>query len=118
MIPLVERTCLVDAFVALQADQFRFGGLRDGAGQFGLTHTGRAFHQKRLAEPVGEEYRGGGGGIGQVAGFGQPTTDIVDIGEQRDRPRGHTHFCVLLNTSGRASLTVSPDDPFGRGQFR
>src|SRR5580692_10594944 len=90
VVPLVEGTGLVDTFVALQADQTRSSGLRDGAGQLGLTNTGRAFDQKRLAEPVGQENRGGGGGIGQVAGFGQPTTDIVDIGEQRDRPRGHT----------------------------
>ena len=119
VVPLVERAGLVDALVALQADQSGSGGLRDGAGQFGLADSGRAFHQQRLAEPVGEENRGRGGGVGQVAGFGQPPADVVDVGEQRHGPRGHTHFCVLLKlSSGRADLAVSPDDPLGRGQFR
>ncbi len=81
VVPLVERAGLVDAFVALQADQTGSGGLRDGAGQFGLADPGGAFHQQRLAEPVGEENGGRGGGIGQVAGFGQPPADVVDIGE-------------------------------------
>jgi hypothetical protein len=92
VVPLVERASLVDTLVALQADQTGSGGLRHGAGKFSLTDAGRALHQQRLAEPVGEENRGRGGGVGQVAGFSQPTADVLDIGEERGGPRGHTHF--------------------------
>ena len=83
MVPLVERARLVDALVALQPDQTGAGGLRDGTRQFGLADTGRTFDQQRLAEPVGEEHRCGGCGVGQVAGFGQSARDVVDVGEQR-----------------------------------
>ena len=70
MVPLVERARLVDALVALQAHQAGAGGLRDGTGQFGLADAGGAFDQQRLAQPVGEEYRCGRCGVGQVAGLG------------------------------------------------
>ena len=71
MVPLIECAGLVDALVALQPNQSRVGGLRDGAGQFGLADTGGAFDQQWLAEPVGEEHRGGRCGVRQVAGLGQ-----------------------------------------------
>ena len=91
MVPLVERAGLVDALVALQPHQFRAGGLCDGAGQLGLADAGGTFHQQRLAQPVGEENRGGGCGVGQIAGLGEPPRDIVDVGEQRRRACGDAH---------------------------
>ena len=92
MVPLVERAGLVDALVALQPHQTGAGGLRDRAGQFGLADACGTFHQQRLAQPVGEEDRCGRCGVGQVAGFGQPPCDIVDVGEQRRRACGDAHW--------------------------
>ncbi len=91
MVPLVERAGLVDALVALQAHQTGAGGLRDGTGQLGLADACGTFHQQRLAQPVGKEYRCGRCGVGQVAGFRQTSRDIVDVGEQRCRTGGDAH---------------------------
>ena len=63
----------------------------DRPGQLGLADPGRTLDQQRLAQPVGEEHRGGGGGVGQIAGLGQPPRDVVDVGEQRRGTGGHTH---------------------------
>ena len=112
VVPLVERAGLVDALVALQPDQAGAGGLRDGARQLGLADAGGALDQQRLAQPVGEEHRCGRCGVGQVAGFGQTSRDIVDVGEQRCRACGDAH-AKCFSWLGRAGVAVSPHDPLG-----
>jgi hypothetical protein len=110
VIPFVERSGFVDTLVALQPHQPGPGGLRDCPGQFGLADAGGTLDQQRLAEPVGEEYRCGGCGVGQVTGLGQPPCDIVDVGEQRYRACGNAHKSLLLS---RAGVAVSPHNPLG-----
>jgi hypothetical protein len=83
VVPLVQRAGLVDALVALQPHQPGPRHLGDGLGEFRLADPGRALHEERLAEPVGEEDGGGDGGRGQIAGLGEACADIVDGREQR-----------------------------------
>ena len=104
VVPLVEGAGLVDALVALQPHQTRAGGLRDRPGQLGLADPGGALHQQRLAQPVGEEDRGGRCGIGQVAGLGQPPRDIVDVSEQRCRACGDAHGFSPVRPGGCGRL--------------
>ena len=66
VVPLVERLGLVEALVALQADQAGAGDRGDRLGQLGLADTGRPLDQHRLLEPVGEEHDAGDGGVGEV----------------------------------------------------
>ena len=66
VVPLVEGLGLVEALVALQPDEARAGGGGDGLGELGLADTGRAFHQHRLLEPVGEVDDAGDRRVGEV----------------------------------------------------
>ena len=68
VVPLVQRLGLVEALVALQADQPGAGDLGDALGQLGLADAGRTLHQHRLLEPVGEEDDAGDAGVGEVVG--------------------------------------------------
>ena len=95
VLPLVQRLALVQALVALHADQRQAepggGGLR----QLGLADAGRAFDQDRLAQVVGEKDGGRGLPVGDVAGALQPRRGRLDGGEQgvearRLRRRSHS----------------------------
>ncbi len=71
VVPLVERLGLVEALVALQADQLAAGGAGERLGQLGLADPGWALDQDRLAEPLGEEGDQRGGLVGEVADLGE-----------------------------------------------
>ena len=55
VVPLVQRLGLVEALVALQADQLAAGRARDRLRQLGLADARGALDQHRLAETAGEE---------------------------------------------------------------
>ena len=67
VVPLVQRLRLVEALVALQADQLAAGGAGERLGQLGLADPRRALDQDRLAEPLGEEGDQRRGLVGEVA---------------------------------------------------
>ena len=71
IVPFVERMSGVDALVALQPDEIARQQLCDGLGGFRLADARRAFEQQRLAEPDGEEDRGGEAIVGEVAHRGE-----------------------------------------------
>jgi hypothetical protein len=52
IVPFVQRLCLVEALVALEADQVAPGRPGHGLGQFGLAHSRRALHEHGLAEAL------------------------------------------------------------------
>ena len=66
VVPLVERLALVEALVALEADQPGAGELGDRLGELGLAGAGRALDQDGLLQPVGEEHDAGDAVVGQV----------------------------------------------------
>src|SRR5207249_3991775 len=49
MVPFVQRRVRVEAFVALEADQFRLEGGRQGAGDLRLAASGFSFDEQGLA---------------------------------------------------------------------
>ena len=75
IVPLVQRLGLVEALVALQADEPGAGDGRHGACQLRLADPGRPFHQHRLLEPFGEEDGQADAGVGQVVDLAQTVDD-------------------------------------------
>ena len=67
IVPLVERGVLVEAFVALQADQL--GAVHGGErlADFGLADTGFAFEQQRALEELHQPQRRGEVAVGDIA---------------------------------------------------
>ena len=80
VVPLVERLGLVEALVALEADEAGAGHLGDRLGQLGLARAGRALDEDRLAEPVGEVDDPGDALVGEV----------VDLAGAPPGPAGRT----------------------------
>ena len=72
VVPLVEGLGLVEALVALQADQAGPGHLGHRLGQLGLAGAGRALDQDRLAQPLGQVHHAGDAVVGEVADGAQP----------------------------------------------
>ena len=66
VVPLVQRLGLVEALVALQADQAGAGHLGHRLGELRLARAGRALDEHRLAEPVGQEDDAGDALVGEV----------------------------------------------------
>ena len=81
VVPLVEGLGLVEALVALEADQAGAGDFGDALGKFGLAGTGRALDDDRLAEAVGQVDDAGDPLVGQVLGLGQHGADGRDVFE-------------------------------------
>jgi hypothetical protein len=75
VVPLVERLRLVEALVALQADEAGTGHLGNGLRQLGLARAGRAFDEHRLAEPVGQEDHARNAVVGEVVDVLQALAD-------------------------------------------
>ena len=79
VVPLVQRLGLVEALVALQADQPGAGHLGDGLGELGLARAGRALDEHRLAEAVGEVDDTGDAVVGEVVHVAQPVADHLHV---------------------------------------
>ena len=88
--PLVQRLGLVQAFVALHADQRQFQPGRDRLRQFGLADAGRAFHQDRLLQMMRHVDRGRDLAVGDISGLAQALFDSIDR-SQGQRPPAAAH---------------------------
>ncbi len=81
VVPLIQRPSLVQALVALEADQFGAGRGSQRLGELRLAHPGRPFHEQRLAQPVGQEDGRGDRMVRKVTSRLQASADIRHIGE-------------------------------------
>ena len=89
VVPLVEGLGLVETLVALQADEPAAGQPGHRLGQLGLAGPGRALHQDRLGQAVGQVDDARDPVVGQVVDPGQSRAHRVDGVEPRARrPRG------------------------------
>src|SRR5699024_10627929 len=79
--PLVEGAGLVDALVALEADELAVRRGRDGSRESGLADARGPLDEQRLAELVGEVDRRRDRVGGEVAVGREPLADVVDGGE-------------------------------------
>ncbi len=77
VVPLVERTALVEALVALEADQAGAGHLGDRLRELRLARAGRTLDEDRLAQPVGEERDAGDAVVGQVVDALEALADLL-----------------------------------------
>ncbi len=92
VVPVVHRLSGVDAFVALQADQFAAGRRGQALGEFGLAHTGFAFEQKWPSQAHRQEDRGGDSLVGQIPLGSEGGTHVGRCHRSDDTARGAAHF--------------------------
>ena len=76
VVPLVQGLALVEALVALQADQPGAGDLGDGLRQLGLAGAGRPLDEDGLLQAVGKVHDAGDPVVGQVVHVAKALTDI------------------------------------------
>ena len=76
IVPLVERGVLVEALVALQADQLGAVHRGERLGDLGLADAGLAFEQQRALEELHQPQRGRDVAVGDVAGGGEAVGDV------------------------------------------
>ena len=93
VLPVIERAALVDALVALQADQLAALRRCERARQLGLAHAGRPLDEQRPLEPGGEERGGADAAVGQVPDLLQSALDVFQVGPRHGRV-GHRCFPV------------------------
>ena len=77
VVPLVQGLRLIEALVALQADESGTGHLSDALGELGLACTCRSFDEHRLAQPIGEECNTGNPIVGEVVHVTETFADSV-----------------------------------------
>ena len=90
VLPFVQSLALIQALVALHADQGQAGQGGGADGQFGLADAGRALDQQGLAEVRAHEQGGGDAARGDIADVGKAIEDAFNSGEglhQRIRRR-------------------------------
>ena len=75
VVPLVERLGLVEALVALEADEPGAGHLGHRLGQLGLAGAGRTLDEDRLLQAVGQVDDAGDALVGEVVDLAQPLPD-------------------------------------------
>ena len=78
VVPLVQRPGLVDALVALEADQPGAGAWATALASSVLPTPAGPSTSSGLPSAVGQEDGGGDGGGGQIAGLGEARGDVVD----------------------------------------
>ena len=79
VVPLVQRLGLVQALVALQADQPASGRPGERLGELGLADAGRALDQHRLAQALREIGDERGGLVGEIADALELRLDLGDV---------------------------------------
>ena len=87
VLPLVERLGLVQALVALQADQLAPERGGQHLGELGLADAGGPFHQDRLLELAGEVDDSADRPVGDVVLRREAGDDVVDAVEHGVRLR-------------------------------
>ena len=107
IVPLVERGVLVEALVALQADQL--GAVHGGErlGDLGLADAGLAFEQQRPLEELHQPQRGRDVAVGDVADGGEAVGD----GVARKR---HGQSTVLYCAARRRRGPANHDPGYGK----
>ena len=78
VVPLVEGLRLVETLVALETDEAAPGELGHRLRQLGLAGTGRALHEHRLLQAVGEVDDAGDALVGEVVDRAQPVAHRGD----------------------------------------
>ena len=108
----------VQPLVALHADQREVEERRHRLGELGLADAGRAFHQDRLLQVLGEIDGGGDLPARDVADRGKPLFHRLDRGQfARDRP-GRRHSCVWHSCSNQWCYPwVAFGEPIAKGQL-
>src|SRR5690348_7725917 len=86
VVPFVERGALVEALIALQADQLTLMHRRQRLGDLGLADAGLAFEQQRPLEEVHEPQRRREVAVGDIADGGEALGDAVTLGDHPCRP--------------------------------
>ena len=81
VVPLVQRLGLVEALVALQADEPGPGHLGDALGELGLAGAGGPFHQYGLAESISEEHDAGDSFVGEIVDVFQSIANLLNAVE-------------------------------------
>src|SRR5262249_3464896 len=137
IIPFVERGVLIEAFVALQADQL--GGVERGErlADFGLAYARLAFQQQRPLEEIHQPQRGRDVAVGDVADGGKAGGDVVarylhaayitasscprkrDVGWAKAAKRkrsGRAHQMVGTRSPLRFARLAHPTSPLSRGR--
>src|SRR5690606_4273986 len=99
VLPLVERPALVEAFVALEADERPAGGARERDGELRLADARRALDQDGLLQALGEEDRGGDLPGREVAGLAELLLDGGNVLEGADR-----HAAAMKHPAGDPSI--------------
>ena len=123
VVPLVERLGLVEALVALQADQPGAGHLGHRLGQLGLARARRALDEDRLLQPVGEVHDAGDALVGQVVDLPQRLADRGDgLEAVRHRVRGYRprldqRGIRFSRANSAADLAVAVDDVLEGGEL-
>ena len=79
IVPFVERGVLVEALVALQADQFGAVHLRQRLGDFRLADAGLALQEQRALEEIHQPERGRKIAVGDIAGVGEAVGDLLAV---------------------------------------
>ena len=88
VVPFVQGLALLQAVVALQADQAAFQHLGKRLGQRRLSHAGLALQQQRALQLERQEHGRGQPPVGKIAHALQGRHQGVDGGQRR---RGHGH---------------------------
>ena len=78
VVPLVERLGLVEALVALEADEPSAEERGRRLGELGLARPGRALDEDGLGEPVGEVHHAGQAVVGEVADGAEALSNLLD----------------------------------------
>lgn len=84
VVPFIKRRGRVQAFVALQADEFCAERTREGFGNFSFSDTGGAFDQQRFAERNRQIEGGRNRGISDVNLLFQQALNPSDFVSQID----------------------------------
>ena len=83
IVPLVERGVLVEALVALQADQLGLVHGGERLGDLGLADAGLALEQQRPLEEIHQPERGREIAVGDIADGGEAVGDLVAVDGHR-----------------------------------
>jgi hypothetical protein len=85
VVPLVERVGAVEAFMTLQADQFRAVDSSQGFRDFRLADARLSFQQKRASEHVHERERRCKAGVGDVADLGEASGNAAAVRDGHEK---------------------------------
>ena len=115
IIPVVHRLARIDAFVALQTDEFAATQGGEHLGKFGLADTGFTFEQERALQRQRQKYRSGETLVSEISRLGESITHLLNRCQRRARCRhGNSlrrtalpSFVVDLGITGRTAAVAA-----------